>query len=106
MQKFFVVIHLVSRRLSFELVHTRGFRDWMIAEGLRADGVKWEKIKAILFVRKSTKFHLRLCCKSYDVLKVLNAKVKSVHRISYYTIYSNIKQSHYRAGQAQRVPGS
>jgi hypothetical protein len=58
----------------------------MITEGLRAGGVNWEKMKAKLSLWKSTKFHLCFYCKSYDILKVLNAVVKSVHRISFCTL--------------------
>jgi len=59
MQKHFAVIYLLPRRVSLELIHTQGFRDWMTTEGLRANGVKGGKMKAMLFVCKSTKFNLR-----------------------------------------------
>jgi len=87
MQKFFVVIHLVSRRLSLELVHTRGIQDWMITEGLRVDGVKWGKMMAMLFVWKSTKFHLIFCCKSLWRFESIEriGKVCASHFVLHYT---------------------
>jgi hypothetical protein len=64
MQKHFVAIYLLPRRVSLELIHTQGFRDWMTTEGLHANGIKWGKMKAMLFVWKSTTFNLRFYSKS------------------------------------------